>query len=197
MIEISKSFAKDLMLKHGIDTPRGGTCSTYDQAFQFCVTRLDKMARLIDGPGQGSRIVIKGDGHDALFPETMQDAIQMFGQFPSNSASGEKNQVVYEELLHRKEISVLSFSDGKVHLTLPYAQVQKDALNEDLGVKTKGMGCIAPIGFRLAIEENIKKIIHKTFEALKLKGRQYPPLYNNLHTDAFQETLSLACFRPI
>jgi hypothetical protein len=66
-----------------------------------------------------------------------------------------------------------------------------------LGVKTKGMGCIAPIGFRPAIEENIKKIIHKTFEALKLKGRQYPPFYNNLNTDAFQETLLLAYFKPI
>ena len=174
MIETSRSFAKDLMLKHGIHTPRGGTCSTYDQAFQFCVTRLDKVARLMDGPGQGSRIVIKGDGKDALFPETMQDAIQMFGQFPSNSESGEKSQVVYEELLYGKEISVLSFSDGKVHLTLPYAQVQKDAQNGNLGVKTKGMGCIAPTGFCPAIEENIKKLIHKTFEALKLKGRQIP-----------------------
>jgi phosphoribosylamine--glycine ligase len=106
----------------------------------------------------------------------MQDAIQMFGQFPSNSESGEKNQVVYEELLHGKEISVLSFSDGKVHLTLPYAQIQKYAQNGDLRVKTKGMGCIAPIGLRPTIEENLKKIIHKTFEALKLNGRQIPTI---------------------
>jgi phosphoribosylamine-glycine ligase len=180
MIETSRSFAKDLMLKHGIPTPRGGICSTYEEAFHFCFTHLDEEARLIDG----SRIAIKGDGQDALFPQTQQEAIQMFGQFwrfPSSSESGEKNQVVYEELVRGNEISVLSFSDGrKDYVRLPYAQSQKGAYEGDLGAKTKGMGCIAPVSFDSVIEENIEKIIEKTLLALKLQSKQIPSILDEL-----------------
>jgi phosphoribosylamine--glycine ligase len=85
---------------------------------------------------------------------------------------------VYEELLKRKEISVLSFSDGKDYWRLPHAQIQKGAYNGDLGAKTKRMGCIAPSPIRIGagMRRQIYKIIHGTFEALKKRGRCAPTI---------------------
>jgi phosphoribosylamine--glycine ligase len=175
MIGRSKSFAKDFMLEHKIPTARGGTWSTYAQAFHVW-KHLDEMACLVDDRGPGAQIVIKADGEDAFFPQTKEQALQKFGELLPDSASWSGNPIVYEEFLHGKEISVLSFSDGKMHETLPCAQIQKYALNGNLRVKTKGMGCIAPADLDSAIEENIKKIIDKIFQAFKLKGGQIPTI---------------------
>jgi phosphoribosylamine--glycine ligase/phosphoribosylformylglycinamidine cyclo-ligase len=177
MIETSMSFARDLMREHKIPRPRGGTCSTYDHAFHVW-KHLDEIACLVDGRGPEAQIVIKADGKDTFFPKTKEQAIEKFGELLPDSASRSGNRIVYEELLKGKEISVLSFSDGKHYKRLPHAQVHKGAYNGDLGAKTKEMGCIAPSPILICagMRRQIDKIINGTFEALKKRGTRTPTI---------------------
>jgi phosphoribosylamine--glycine ligase/phosphoribosylformylglycinamidine cyclo-ligase len=185
MIENSRVFAKNLMYKYVIPTPEGNVCTTYNEAFQVC-QHLDDKACLIDGPRPGAGIVIKADTGEAFFPKTNREAIKKFGQLMPKLQVGNGNEILYEELIKGEEISVLSFSDGKAYRSLPYALIQKRAMDRDLGPITKGMGCTAPIKFdNSRVEKDIDKIIHDTFQALKLNGKEHQPCCNNFNIDDF------------
>jgi len=166
-IEGSKSFAKDLMRRHGIPT------ADY-QVFDDAALALDAV-RQCDLP-----VVVKADGlalgkgvtvattraeAETAVVEAMID--HRFG------AAGAK--VVVEEFMHGVEASLMLLTDGTAFKLLPPAMDHKRALDDDLGPNTGGMGSIAPHPLMTpAIMRRVEReIIGPTLAALRAEGSPF------------------------
>ena len=85
------------------------------------------------------------------------------------------NRMVVEEFMTGREVSVLSFVDGKSIRTLPSAQDHKRAMDGDQGLNTGGMGSFSPTPFYTKeVDEFCKKYIFQaTVDAMAAEGRPF------------------------
>jgi phosphoribosylamine--glycine ligase len=136
-IEASKVFSKNLMKKYGIPTARYETFDDAAKALES-IRAAGKYPVVIkaDGLALGKGVLICEDEAEAEegLKEIMLD--KKFG------ASG--NRVVVEEFLTGPEVSVLSFTDGKVVKPMVSSMDHKRANDHDTGLNTGGMGTVAP-----------------------------------------------------
>ena len=167
ILEGSKAFSKDLMKKYDIPT---ASYENFDSA-EEAIAYLEKA----DFP-----IVLKADGlalgKGVLICNTLEEAkdgvksIMLDKQFGSAG-----NKLVIEEFMTGREVSVLSFVDGKTIKTMTSAQDHKRALDGDQGLNTGGMGTFSPSPFytdevKAFCEE---KIYQPTMDAMKAEGRDF------------------------
>ena len=139
ILEGSKAFSKDLMKKYKIPTA----------AYENFDDPQDALAYLEHAK---MPVVLKADGlalgKGVLICETLQEAkegVRTIMEDKKFGASG--NRMVIEEFMTGREVSVLSFVDGKTIRTLPSAQDHKRALDGDQGLNTGGMGSFSPTPF--------------------------------------------------
>ena len=136
-IEASKVFSKDLMKKYGIPTAAYETFDDAAKALAY-IRAQGKWPVVVkaDGLALGKGVLICEDEAQAEegLKEIMLD--KKFG------ASG--NRVVVEEFLTGPEVSVLSFTDGKVVKPMVSSMDHKRANDNDTGLNTGGMGTVAP-----------------------------------------------------
>jgi phosphoribosylamine--glycine ligase/phosphoribosylformylglycinamidine cyclo-ligase len=135
-LESSKAFAKAFMQRHQIPTARFEIFEKVDQALQ-CVK------------GRERELVIKASGLAAgkgvYLVESAQEAEDILHRVMVEGVLGEAGrQVVIEERLRGREVSLLVFTDGKHLLPMPPAQDHKRLLDDDRGPNTGGMGVFAP-----------------------------------------------------
>ena len=85
-------------------------------------------------------------------------------------ASG--NHVVVEEFLTGPEVSVLSFTDGKVVKPMVSSMDHKRANDHDTGLNTGGMGTVAPNPYYTPeiAAECMEKIFLPTIHAMNAEG---------------------------
>ena len=85
------------------------------------------------------------------------------------------NRMVVEEFLTGREVSVLSFVDGKTIRTMTSAQDHKRALDGDRGLNTGGMGTFSPSPFYTAeVEEFCRKYVFQaSVDAMRAEGREF------------------------
>lgn len=85
------------------------------------------------------------------------------------------NTMVVEEFMTGREVSVLSFVDGKTIKTMTSAQDHKRALDGDKGLNTGGMGTFSPSPFYTEeVDEFCKKYIYQaTVDAMAAEGRPF------------------------
>jgi len=136
IIEGSKVFSKNLMKKYNIPT---AACEVFDDApsaLSYLETVPYPTVIKADGLALGKGVFIAQSFADAAqaVASIMQDKI--FG------TSG--NRIVIEEFLEGPEVSILSFTDGKVLIPMVSSMDHKRAEDGDLGPNTGGMGTIAP-----------------------------------------------------
>ncbi len=136
-IEASKVFSKDLMKKYGIPTAKYET--------------FDDPAKVMDYIRAEGKypVVIKADGlalgKGVLICENEQQAAEGVKEIMLDKKFGASgNHVVVEEFLTGPEVSVLSFTDGKVVKPMVSSMDHKRANDHDTGLNTGGMGTIAP-----------------------------------------------------
>jgi len=136
IIEGSKAFSKDLMKKYGIPTADYRVFGRAEDALEYlesapipAVVKADGLAL-----GKGVTVAMTRDEAKAAVLSIMEDRV--FG------ASGDK--IVIEEYLEGPEVSVLSFTDGKVIVPMVSSMDHKRARDNDEGANTGGMGAIAP-----------------------------------------------------
>ena len=150
MLEGSKDFAKQFMLRHGIPTARykSFTAATYNEACNFLESLQPPYVLKADGLAAGKGVIITAD-----FQEACDTLAGMFkGMFGDSS-----NTVVIEEFLSGIECSVFVLTDGKGnYVTLPVAKDYKRIGEGDTGPNTGGMGAVSPVPF--ADEEFMKKV---------------------------------------
>jgi phosphoribosylamine--glycine ligase len=177
-IESSKSFAKDLMNKYGINTAVGKTFTSYKKAEDY----IRKA---------GAPVVVKADGLAAgkgvIVCETVSKAIDALKLIIKKRAFGDAgNKVVVEECLTGEEASFLAFTDGKNLLPLPSSQDHKAIYDNDQGPNTGGMGAYssAPIIDRYMHKKIMEEIMMPTIQAMASEGRPYKGvLYAGLMID--------------
>ncbi len=167
-IEGSKVFSKNLMKKYHIPTAAYETFDDPDKAIAY----LDAQNRY--------PTVIKADGlalgKGVVIPENREDAVRAIHSMMEEGQFGESGRrVVIEEFLQGIEVSVLSFTDGKIVVPMVASMDHKRAHDHDEGLNTGGMGTIAPHPlFTPEVEARcMKEIFLPTIEAMKKEGREF------------------------
>lgn len=169
MLEGSKSFAKDFMLRHDIPTARYSTFNedNLDEGFQFIDSLTAPYVLKADGLAAGKGVLIINNADEAKEELRKMISDKKFGEA---SAS-----VVIEEFLSGIEISVFVLTDGSNYVLLPEAKDYKRIGEGDTGLNTGGMGSISPVSF--ASEEFMKKvderIIKPTVEGIRKDNLKY------------------------
>ena len=167
ILEGSKAFSKDLMKKYGIPTAGYVTVHSAQEAREYLERASCPIVLKADGLALGKGVLICNTREEALdgVKEIMED--RRFGD------SG--NIMVIEEFLTGREISVLSFVDGKTIRTMASAMDHKRAGDGDTGPNTGGMGNFSPSPFYTEdIERYCKEHIYqRTVDAMAAEGRPF------------------------
>lgn len=172
MIEGSKAYAKDLMVRYGIPTAAYAVFDTPEAA------RLNGRDQLNARPGKP--VVVKADGEAAgkgvyicHTPEDIDDAIDRIMVERIFGASGSK--VVIEEFIEGQEASLMAFTDGTTLVPMIAVQDHKQALDGDEGPNTGGMGCYAPVEFITPslFGQAVDEILKPAVEAIRDTGIPY------------------------
>ncbi|MBE6897177.1 MAG: phosphoribosylamine--glycine ligase [Ruminococcaceae bacterium] len=167
IIEGSKVFSKQLMKKYGIPTANFEVFDDYEKACEYV-------------KNHGAPIVVKADGlalgKGVVVAQTVEEAIDALTEIMCDKVFGESGaQVVIEDCLTGREISVLAFTDGKTLRPMVSAQDHKRAYDGNKGPNTGGMGTFAPspIYTPAVAEECMKNIFIPTVNAMKAEGRTF------------------------
>lgn len=167
ILEGSKAFSKDLMKKYGIPTAAYETFDDPKAALEYLETANMPIVLKADGLALGKGVLICNTLEEAKagVKEIMED--KKFG------AAG--NHMVVEEFMTGREVSVLSFVDGKTIQIMSSAQDHKRAKDGDQGLNTGGMGTFSPSPFYTAeIDAFCKEHIYqKTVDAMAAEGRPF------------------------
>ncbi len=167
IIEGSKVFSKNLMKKYGIPTAEYEVFSDMDKALEYLETAPVPTVIKADGLALGKGVIIAQTREDAkkAVKEMMEDKV--FGE------SG--NNIVIEEFLTGPEVSVLSFTDGKVVVPMVSSMDHKRAKDNDEGLNTGGMGTVAPNPYYTdeVAKECMEKIFIPTMNAMNSEGRTF------------------------
>ncbi len=167
ILEGSKAFSKDLMKKYGIPTAAYENFDDPKKALAYLETAKLPIVLKADGLALGKGVLICNTLEEARagVKSIMED--RQFG------SAG--NRMVIEEFLEGREVSVLSFVDGKTIRCMTSAQDHKRALDGDQGLNTGGMGTFSPSPFYTQeVDAFCKKYIYQpTVDAMRAEGREF------------------------
>lgn len=167
ILEGSKAFSKDLMKKYHIPTAAYETFDNADEALAYLESASMPVVLKADGLALGKGVLICNTLEEAKagVKEIMLD--KHFG------SAG--NRMVVEEFMVGREVSVLSFVDGKTIKTMTSAQDHKRALDGDEGLNTGGMGTFSPSPFYTKEVDDFcrEHIYQPTVDAMKAEGREF------------------------
>ena len=167
ILEGSKAFSKDLMKKYHIPTAAYENFDNAKDALSYLETAKFPIVLKADGLALGKGVLICNDLEEAKagVQEIMLD--KKFG------SAG--NTMVIEEFMTGREVSVLSYVDGKTIKTMTSAQDHKRAMDGDKGLNTGGMGTFSPSPFYTKeIDEYCQKHIYQpTVDAMRAEGRPF------------------------
>lgn len=167
ILEGSKAFSKDLMKKYGIPTAGYETFENAQEALNYL--------EMVEFP-----IVLKADGlalgKGVLICNNLEEAKQGVWTIMMDKQFGDAgNLLVIEEFMTGREVSVLSFVDGRTIKTMTSAQDHKRAYDGDRGPNTGGMGTFSPSPFYTKeIDDFCQKYIYQaTVNAMAREGREF------------------------
>ncbi len=167
ILEGSKAFSKDLMKKYNIPTAAYETFDDPAKALAYLETAKLPIVLKADGLALGKGVLICHTLEEARagVKEIMED--KKFG------AAG--NHMVIEEFMTGREVSVLSFVDGKTIKIMSSAQDHKRAKDGDQGLNTGGMGTFSPSPFYTKeVDAFCKEHIYQaTVDAMASEGRPF------------------------
>lgn len=167
ILEGSKVFAKDLMKKYQIPTAAYETFDNADAALAYLETADFPIVLKADGLALGKGVLICNTMEEA------QNGVRSIMCDKQFGAAG--NQIVIEEFMTGREVSVLSYVDGKTIKTMTSAQDHKRAQDGDKGLNTGGMGTFSPSPFYTEeVDAFCQKYIYQaTVDAMAAEGREF------------------------
>lgn len=167
ILEGSKAFAKDLMKKYHIPTAAYEVFEDPGAALAYLNGAKYPVVLKADGLALGKGVLICGSRKEA------EDGVKAIMQEKKFGAAG--NRMVIEEFMTGREVSVLSFTDGKTIKIMSSAQDHKRAGDNDTGLNTGGMGTFSPSPFYTKeVDEYCKKYIYQpTVDAMAAQGRAF------------------------
>ena len=167
IIEGSKAFSKDLMKKYGIPSAAYETFDNADAALAYLETAKMPIVLKADGLALGKGVLICNTLEEA---KTGVKTLMLDKQFGDAG-----NEIVIEEFMTGREVSVLCYCDGTHIKPMTSAQDHKRAKDGDQGLNTGGMGTFSPSPF---YDEEVQKfceenVYQKTMDAMKAEGRDF------------------------
>lgn len=168
ILEGSKDFAKEFMMRHHIPTARYTTVTreNMEEGVRFLKELKPPYVLKADGLAAGKGVLILNELDEAV----KELNLMLDGKFGKAG-----NQVVIEEFLKGIELSVFALTDGKTYKILGSAKDYKRVGEGDTGLNTGGMGAVSPVPF--ADEEFNRKveerIVRPTIEGLQADGVDY------------------------
>ena len=167
ILEGSKAFSKDLMKKYGIPTAAYETFDTPEDALKYLETASVPIVLKADGLALGKGVLICNTREEAKEGVKTLMLDKQFGH------AGDR--IVVEQFMTGREVSVLSFVDGKTIKIMTSAQDHKRAKDGDQGLNTGGMGTFSPSPFYTKeVDEFCRKYIYQaTVDAMKSEDREF------------------------
>ena len=167
ILEGSKAFSKDLMKKYGIPTAAYETFDTPEAALKYLETAPVPIVLKADGLALGKGVLICNTREEAKEGVKTLMLDKQFGH------AGDR--IVVEQFMTGREVSVLSFVDGKTIKIMTSAQDHKRAKDGDQGLNTGGMGTFSPSPFYTKeVDEFCRKYIYQaTVDAMKSEDREF------------------------
>lgn len=167
VLEGSKAFSKDLMKKYQIPTAAYENFDDPEEAMKYLETAKLPVVLKADGLALGKGVLICKTREEAM--EGVRK-IMLDKQFGSAG-----NKMVIEEFMTGREVSVLSFVDGKTIKTMTSAQDHKRARDGDQGLNTGGMGTFSPSPFYTREIDAFcqERIYQPTVDAMAKEGRKF------------------------
>ena len=167
ILEGSKAFSKDLMKKYNIPTAAYENFDSAEAALAYLETAKFPIVLKADGLALGKGVLICN---------TLEEAKEGVRTIMTDKKFGTAgNRMVIEEFMTGREVSVLSYVDGKTIKTMTSAQDHKRAGDGDTGLNTGGMGTFSPSPFYTEeVDEFCKKYIYQaTVDAMAAEGREF------------------------
>jgi phosphoribosylamine--glycine ligase len=169
MIEGSKDFAKEIMVKNNVPTASYKTFTDFDEANTYVLNQKCPIVIKADGLAAGKGVVIA---------ETTEEATKALFDMLSDNRFGDAGaRVVVEEFLDGIEFSLFSFVDGENVWPLMVSQDHKRAYDNDKGPNTGGMGAYAPIPESLVsvdvIQQAVDTIVVPTAKGMVANGTPF------------------------
>jgi phosphoribosylamine--glycine ligase len=167
ILEGSKAFSKDLMKKYHIPTAAYENFTDPQAALDYLETAKMPIVLKADGLALGKGVLIC---------ETLEDAKAGVKEIMEDKKFGSAgNTMVIEEFMTGREVSVLSFVDGKTIKIMSSAQDHKRAGDGDTGLNTGGMGNFSPSPFYTPEVDAFcqKYIFQPTVDAMAAEGRPF------------------------
>ena len=167
ILEGSKAFSKDLMKKYGIPTAAYETFDTPEAALEYLETAPVPVVLKADGLALGKGVLICNTREEAREGVKTLMLDKQFG------SAGDR--IVVEEFMTGREVSVLSFVDGKTIRIMTSAQDHKRAKDGDQGLNTGGMGTFSPSPFYTPeVDQFCREHIYQpTVDAMAAEGREF------------------------
>lgn len=166
-VEWSKAFAKQLMKDEKIPTAKYATFTDAVKAKKHLKNHSFPAVIKASGLALGKGVIISPSLAHAL--KTIDEVMvkKVFGEAGS--------EVVIEEFLTGKEISIHAFSDGNTYSIFPTSRDHKPIFDGNKGPNTGGMGTIAPVAkiFKKELETIEKKIVKPVLDGLKKRGAPF------------------------
>jgi phosphoribosylamine--glycine ligase len=166
-LESSKVFAKRFMERHGVPTARA-----------VVVHSLDAAKKALDDWKGG--VVVKADGLAAgkgvvVTPDAKAARAVLADWYGGNKLPGGGSDVLLEEKLEGREVSVFALADGRAMVPLSAACDYKRAGDGDTGPNTGGMGAYSPpSGFPEDLYDRVReRILAPVLRGLLAEGEEY------------------------
>lgn len=167
ILEGSKAFSKDLMKKYNIPTASYERFEDPNKAIEYLQSAKMPIVLKADGLALGKGVLIC---------DTLEEAVAGVHTIMMDKKFGDAgNTLVIEEFMTGREVSVLSFVDGKTIQIMSSAQDHKRAGDGDTGLNTGGMGTFSPSPFYTKeVDDFCKKYIYQaTVDAMAAEGRPF------------------------
>ena len=167
ILEGSKAFSKNLMKKYHIPTAAYETFTNPDEAMSYLETAKMPIVLKADGLALGKGVLICQNREEA------KEGVRTLMLDKKFGSAGD--EIVIEEFMTGREVSVLSFVDGNIVKIMSSAQDHKRAKDGDQGLNTGGMGNFSPSPFYTEeVDAFCKKYIYQpTVDAMKAEGREF------------------------
>ncbi len=149
-IESSKTWAKEVMRSAGVPTAQSRRFTDLDSALDAVADSDLPMVIKADGLAAGKGVIVA---------QTRLQAEEAVRAMMAESAFGKAGEeILIEEHLKGREVSVLALTDGETIYPLTPACDYKRAHDGDLGLNTGGMGAYAPVP---AVDDEMLTRIHR------------------------------------
>lgn len=167
LLEGSKSFSKEFMMKYGIKTARYEVFEDFEKAKAYIRTSSFPIVIKADGLAAGKGVEIIDTYEAAL--ETLE-SFMLHEKFKEAS-----KKIVIEEYLTGKEASIITLFDGNSIIPLNSTMDHKKIGEGETGLNTGGMGSLTPNPyFTKELEADFKEnILDKTLEGITKEGLSF------------------------